>query len=177
MPISKTPDTNHSHTPIDAAKRQSLKIMTGSALIGGTALTAALPLVANASQTAAPVVSTLELNTQSELSVHLTVDPQPSITLTNNSNQPITLKHVYPGIVHAGHHSFDINEVFAKYGSGGYTIEVGESRTVRVTPVASTQKEVAFPRQRYARQPLRVAAVTGNDRKGLVVNSSRSFYA
>ncbi len=187
MPISKILDKNldkkNSHAPIDAAKRQSLKTMTGTALIGGsaligsTALTAAIPTLANTSQTAPSAASPSALKTQSELSVHLTVGPRPSITLTNNTNLPITVKHVYPGIVHAGRHSFDINEMFARFGSSGCTIEAGESRAVRVTAITGTQEERAFPRQRYARQPLRVAAVTGNDHKGLIVNSSRSFYA
>ena len=157
---------------LDSSKRKTLKKIGGAALLATTPSIALSVLSSNSTSFSKDnlVVS----KSGSELSISLTLEPQASIRITNNTDQPIALKHVYPGILHVGYQSYDINEVLAR---GDLTIAAGQTHSVKVSPVKSTQAETDFPRHLYSKQPLRVASVTGADRRGPLINSSRSFYA
>ena len=81
----------------------------------------------------------------------------------------------YPGIVHTGARTFDINAAFA---NGSREIEAGQSITVVIQPTQSiTPKETEFPRHKYSRLPQQIARLSGVDEKGVIVNSTRSFYS
>ncbi len=156
---------------INNERRTVLKVF------GGTAVIATMPAFANgavADTTLKSDEQTVPVSTSAELSVTLSVDPVPTINLTNNSNKLVIVRHVYPGIIHAGEKTFDINSIFS---SGAYAIGAGRTRRVKIEPTYATQAEAEFPRYKYRNQPHRLVSVTGTDRRGPVVNSSRSFFA
>ncbi len=174
----------HEHThAIDTKKRNTLKVLGGTAVIAATpaAVTATClhgnyPTDASQTTTQAttqqPIVAVTSAGT--ELTIALTVDSEPKIRLTNHSKELIIVRHVYPGIIHAGKHAFDINSIFE---GGAYAISPGTSREAFVRPTVHTAAEVNFPRHLYRNQPLRVAAVTGRDQRGVLANSTRSFFS
>ena len=162
---------------VDINKRNALK------LIGGTAAIASVPSFAVAAnltsngydaeyKTADKMTITGNANT--EMSATLSIDSAPMVTLTNHSNQAIVLRHVYPGIVHAGETTFDINSIFA---GEARNIPAGASRSFKIQPTHAMQAEATFPRHLYRKQPQRVVAVKGSNQRGEFINSSRSFYS
>lgn len=146
-------------------------------VLGGTAVIATMPSFANG--TVADVTRKSDdqidpTSAGSELTVTLSVDPVPTIKLTNTSDKLVIVRHVHPGIIHAGEKTFDINSIFS---GGAYAISPGRSRSAKIAPTYATQAEAEFPRYKYRNQPQRLVSVTGTDRRGPVVNSSRSFFA
>ncbi len=168
-----------SGTGVDASKRQTLRILGGTVVLA-TASSAAFSdenSDANLSQhevTSLGKNQNVALNSASELSISLTLEPVPTLSITNKSDELIALRHVYPGIVHAGQQSFDINEAFA---DDVCVIDAGQTCFMNIHPIKSTDPETNFPRHLYSKQPLRVASVTGADSRGPLINSTRSFYS
>ena len=160
---------------VDQAKRNTL------IMLGGTAVVTAMPALASSVTT---LNGSTEINEQameslipisrpgSELSIALQVDEKSSLTITNNTDKLVIIRHVHPGIVHTGEKTFDINSVFER---SAYAIGAGRSRTMPINETISTQAEVNFPRN--TKQPLRVASLAAHSSLGQVANSSRSFYA
>lgn len=110
-----------------------------------------------------------------ELRLELTLAQTPSLRISNDSDHPATLRHVHPGIVHAGGRTFNINTLFA---NGPLRIEAGRSVTLAIDATKRQPAlETRFARHRYARQPQRIARLRGADENGLIVNSTRSFYS
>lgn len=160
---------------VDVQKRNSLKLLGGSALVAvaPTAATAAC-LHGNKYQTAMQEIVVPVTSSGTELTIALSIDPEPTVRLTNHSNKLIIVRHVYPGIVHAGAVAYDINSIFE---NSAYAVRAGGSRTVKISPTSNTAAETDFPRHLYRNKPQRVAAVTGRDHKGILANSSRSFFS
>jgi len=158
---------------MDHKKRNTLKI------ISGTAAVAMLPTAAMANcnnHTKLVNQSTQKLVTTgagAELTAELDLIAEPTLLLTNNTDELIIVRHIHPGIIHAGKNAYDINSVFDRC---AYAIRPGTTRRMEIAPTHSTQAEVDFPRQRYSDQPQRVVKVIGQDNQGTLVNSSRSFY-
>lgn len=164
---------------VDIKKRNTLKALGGSAVIAvaPTAVSAACLhgekyQTANMEELEEIVVPVTSSGT--ELTIALSVDPEPTVRLTNHSNKLVIVRHVYPGIVHAGKQAFDINSIFE---GGAYAIRPGTSREAFINPTVSTAAETDFPRHIYRNKPQRVAAVTGRDDRGILANSSRSFFS
>ena len=110
-----------------------------------------------------------------ELRLELNVAQQTSLTISNDSDTRAVVRHVYPGIVHAGARTLDLNAAFT---NGSREIEAGQSITVVIQPTQSiTPKETEFPRHKYSRLPQQIARLSGVDEKGVIVNSTRSFYS
>lgn len=162
---------------VDIKKRNTLKTLGGSAVIA-VAPTAASAICLHGEQPTVAMNSmeeiTVPVNSGTELTIALSVDPTPTIRLTNHSNQLVIVRHVHPGIVHAGRQAFDINSIFS---GGAYAIRPGTSREAVIKPTVATAPETGFPRQLYRNKPQRVAAVTGRDHRGILANSSRSFFS
>ena len=156
---------------MDHKKRTTLKI------ISGTAAVAMLPTAAFAhGDSCIKLTSTqkqISTGVGAELTVELDLVGEPTLLLTNNTDDLIIVRHVHPGIVHAGENSFDINSVFARC---AYAIRPGTTRRMEISPTSSAQAEINFPRQRYRNQPQRLVSVTAQGHQGMLVNSSRSFY-
>lgn len=160
---------------VDTKKRNTLK------LLGGSAVVAVAPGIVSAnclhddeaSQAALEEIIVPVTSSGTELTIALSVDPEPAVRLTNHSKQLIIVRHVYPGIVHAGDQTFDINSIFERC---AYAIRAGSSRNVVIEPTASTSVETSFPGQLNNQQPQRIAAITGRDHNGRLANSSRSFF-
>lgn len=95
------------------------------------------------------------------------------ITITNHSNRVAIVKHVYPGLIHAGKVAYNINSIFENSACG---IDAHRSRSFKVEPVSTTQAETDFPRHLFSKQPLRIAHTIGHDDRGLVVQSTRTVY-
>lgn len=163
-------------TSFDPAKRQTIK------LIGGSAMIVAAPSVAASVATgvhsiaipSSDITETSLGSNSAKLAISLQIGEESILSMTNHSDQLVIVRHVHPGIVHAGHQSFDINSVFER---SAYAIAAGGTRRVPIKPTASLASEVAFPRSRYRREPQRIVSVTGYDQQGVVVNSTRSFFA
>lgn len=161
---------------IDFKKRKALKFL------GGATAVAMVPTISRANglneaqlHSHAAVQPALTMaNTRSDLSVAVSSGNTSFITLTNNSTKAITVKHVHPGIVHAGEKTFNINAVFE---NGAQRIEPGTSAKFAAGTIKSTQAESSFPRHLYRKLPQRAVSVTGADNRGQFVNSTRSFYA
>ena len=110
-----------------------------------------------------------------ELRLELNVAQQTSLTISNDSDTLAVVRHVHPGIVHAGARTLDLNAAFA---NGSREIEAGKSITVVLQPTQSiTPKETEFPRHEYSHLPQQIARLNGVDEKGVIVNSTRSFYS
>ncbi len=162
---------------LDQSKRNSLKMLSGASFI---ACAPTLVLAAGATEqngvndnrVTPETVVPLQGNT--ELSISISLDSTPTIKLTNHSSQIIELRHVHPGIVHAGEKSYDLNSIFSKQ---PVTVNAGSSLSFVVESTDATQAETNFPRHLYRKQPQRVVAVKGTDSRGVFINSSRSFYA
>ena len=156
---------------MDRKKRSTLKI------ISGTAAVAMLPTAAFATgDSQVKRVSTQKLfstGVGAELSVDLDLVNEPVLLLTNNTDELIIVRHVHPGIVHAGRNAYDINSVFDRC---AYAIRPGSTRRVDISPTSSAQAETDFPRQHYRHQPQRLVSVKAQGHQGMLVNSSRSFY-
>lgn len=162
---------------VDTKKRTTLKFLGGSAII---ATTPSIVLAGNC-QHGIPGEAHAELEdiivpvtTGAELTIALSIDPEPTVRMTNHSNKLVIVKHVHPGIVHAGAVTFDINSIFE---NSAYAIGAGTSRNVLIKPTTATQAETGFPLHLYRNQPQRIVAVTGRDRNGRLANSTRSFFA
>jgi len=84
---------------VDIKKRNALKVL------GGTAVISSVPAFAAASENIFDVngeavaldETVVPVNASSDLSIALSVDPEPTVTLTNNSNKPLVVRHVHPG--------------------------------------------------------------------------------
>lgn len=162
---------------IDRKKRTTLK------MIGGAAAVAAIPTIASAGncfhgdahkEQHANTETVVPINNGTELTIALSVDPEPTIRMTNHSNQLVIVRHVYPGIIHAGDVAYDLNSIFA---NSAYAIGAGRSRTVKIQPTSHTQAEADYPRHLYRNKPQRIVAVTGRNERGILANSTRSFFA
>ena len=161
---------------VNIKRRTTLKAMTGVAAIAATPVIAAgkgSRFLNDVNEGSSSLKDTDALKPQAELSIALDVASESTIRLTNNSNRLLQVKHVYPGIIHAGAKSYDVNSVLA---NNAVTLSAGETRTVKIQPNVRLQAEIRFPRERYRNQPQRIASVTGKDRLGELVNSTRSFY-
>lgn len=162
---------------VDTNKRNALKLLGGGAVIASVpslATGASSSLNSHQAEYKTADNANIASNARTEMSIALSVETEPMVTLTNHSNQAIALRHVYPGIVHAGEKAYDLNSIF--YGEA-LTIAAGTSQSFQIQPTHATQAETIFPRHLYRKQPQRVVAVKGNDRHGEFVNSSRSFYS
>lgn len=160
---------------VDIKKRNTLKALGGSAVIAvAPSAVSAVCLHGEKYQTAMEEIVVPVTSSGTELTIALSVDPIPTVRLTNHSNKLVIVRHVYPGIVHAGKQAFDINSIFER---SGYAIGAGRSREVAIKPTVHTAAETEFPRHLYRNKPQRVAAVTGRDHRGILANSSRSFFS
>lgn len=167
---------------VDLAKRKTL------ITLGGTALVTAAPVLAGVSASVSSDLlnsktgATLSSGTilpisagGNELSLSLLVDEESFLTIENHTDRLIIVRHVYPGIVHAGKQTFDINSVFKR---SAYAIGAGRSRSMPIEQTISTQAETDYPRHKYSNKPIRVASLLAQSSEGsLVANSSRSFFA
>lgn len=168
---------------IDLAKRKTL------ITLGGSALVTAIPVLSAATMTGHSGTATQTDISQSrdtlvslsddtyELSISLLVDDQPTVKITNNSGKLVIVRHIYPGIVHTGEKTFDLNSVFEK---SAYAIGAGKSRSIPIVETVATQHETSYPRH-LTSKPLRVANlvahVDNQTQLQQVVNSTRSIYA
>jgi hypothetical protein len=155
---------------VDLKKRKTL------AMMGAASAAAAVPTMAMAASHSLSVDSACDAGAQcSDIRLELTAAQQPSVRISNDSAQAAVVRHVHPGIVHAGSRTFNINALFA---NGPLHIKPGQSVTLPLHPAASaTVTETDFPRQRYSRQPQRIARLRGVDENGAIVDSTRSFYS
>jgi hypothetical protein len=159
------------YSKFDPAKRHTIK------LLGGAALVAAAPSVTAGERIGVNAVDLRAIKlsgSSAELSFILEVAEQSVLTMINNTDRLLIVRHVHPGIVHAGALTFDINSAFAR---SGYAISAGKSRKVEIAPVDKFAVEADFPRARERHNPQRIVSLTGSDKNGLLVNSTRSFYA
>ena len=171
---------------VDTKKRQTLKIIgAGAAVVATPASVAALGWPNAADQrivtdeyagTVQEMYEDIEfpLTGQAELSISLRVDPEPVLVMGNNTDDLIIVRHVHPGIVHAGDRAFDINSVFERC---AYAISPHTKRSVAIHQTSHVQKEREFARFNYSGKPQRLVVVTGADKQGLLAYSSRSFFA
>jgi hypothetical protein len=157
-------------------------------MIGGTAVLASGALHSTAAALTGPLTASAEDGTQptemaatnvrrgpgAELTISLSVDPVPTIRMTNHSDRLIIVRHVHPGLIHAGATAYDINSIFER---SAYAIGAGRSRWVEVKETSQTQAERPFPRHLYAKKPQQIVAVTGRNHAGILANSTRSYYA
>ncbi len=160
---------------VDITKRNALKVLGGTAAIASApSLATGMPLYGDDAQHNTAAEADVTVSASTEMSIALNIESVPRLTLTNHSDQPIALRHIHPGIVHAGEKAFDLNSIF---NGKTHTIAAGSSRSFAIQPTHATQAETGFPRHLYRKQPQRVVAVRGNDHHGEFINSSRSFYA
>ncbi len=162
---------------VDQTKRTTLKILSGSAAV--MAASSSVVMAGNCIYGADKSHTAMEetvvpVSNGTELTIALSVEPEPTIRMTNHSNKLLIVRHVYPGIVHAGDQTFDINSIFE---NSAYAIGAGTTRNVLIKPTASTTAETSYPGHLYKKQPQRIAAVTGRDHQGKLANSTRSFFA
>ena len=182
MKINSNDMTPHqSDSGVDRERRLALKMIGGTAVLATSAALSSAHALNSLSPDAVDAASDSDTidtvghhRPGAELTISLSVDPEPTIRITNHSDKLIILRHVYPGIIHAGAKTFDVNSIFE---GSAYAIGAGRSRVVSVGETVATQAERDFPRHLYARQPQRIVAVTGRNYAGILANSTRSFFA
>lgn len=162
---------------VDQAKRNTLMMLSGTALV--TAMPALAAGYGNVLRIAGSDIarqtpeSLIAISGEDmEISIALQVADQPTVTIDNHTDKLVIVRHVYPGIVHAGDRTFDINSVFER---SAYAVSAGKSRTIAIHDTYSTQAEAQYPQD--TRKPTRVANVIAQSQTGVVENSTRSFYA
>ncbi len=162
---------------VDQKKRTTLKILSGSAAVmaASSSLAVAGNCIYGADKSHTAMEETVvPVSNGTELTISLSVEPEPAVRITNHSKKLLIVRHVYPGIVHAGDQTFDINSIFE---NSAYAIGAGSSRNVLIKPTANTTAETSYPKHLFQKQPQRQVAVTGRDRQGKLANSTRSFFA
>lgn len=161
---------------IDKGKRKALKILSSASAIAVVPVMAEAKNLLESSANSQGTIHPLAVSPSdsSELSVAISSGRESTITLTNNSSNTITVKHIHPGIVHAGERTFDINSTFE---NGAKSIAPGSSFQVAANTVKSTQTEKKFPRHLYTKLPQQPVSVSGIDNRGVFVHSTRSFYS
>jgi len=167
---------------VNQVKRQTLKVIGVSGAVVLSPAVAALATDSSLSTWQVPAQDAAEVNQPTnyviggpvELSIELLVGPEPQVRITNLTKSVMILRHIYPGMVHAGEVAFDINAIFE---SSAHGFAAGEGRTFAIEPTHSTQAETDFPRAIYGKGPIRVARLHAFDEQGLVANSSRSFFS
>lgn len=170
-------DQLNTDTEFDKERRMVLKMIGGTAVLSTAALhstaAALTPLSeeAVAGTTGTPVI---RRNPGADLTISLSVDPEPTIRLTNHSDRLIIVRHVHPGLIHAGAKAYDINSIFER---SAYAIGAGRSRLVTVKETEHTQAERPYPRHLFRNKPQQIVAVTGRNYTGILANSTRSYYA
>jgi len=159
---------------VDRKKRRTLM------LIGTGAVVSAAPAAAVASFRHGQSVSHdecahLPVHGQCmEIRLELTVAQQPTLRISNDSDTLAVVRHVHPGIVHAGGSTFDVNSGFEH---SAYAIGAGKSRTIAINPLpAGFHTERPYPIHEHANEPQRVARLRCADNCGQLVNSTRSFF-
>lgn len=162
---------------VDFDKRKALKVLAGTAAIASVpSISAAgkvLSSIGSKDLTSTDEVTVVGVD-GAELTAVLSMDTEPTIRISNHNGRTVDVRHVHPGIVHAGDKTFDINTIFK---NGAVSIDAGSSREFSVGTTISTQAETPFPRHLYRHKPQRVVAVSGVNEYGSFVNSSRSFYS
>jgi len=155
---------------VDLKKRKTL------ALIGAGSAAAAIPSLASAAlPTHLGDHHCASDASCTEIRMELTAAQQPTVRISNDSAHTAVVRHVYPGVIHAGARTYDVNSLFA---NGPVIIEAGHSVTLPLQPARSaTITETVFPRHQYANLPQRIARLRGVDEKGAIINSTRSFYS
>lgn len=155
---------------IDKTKRTTLK-----ALSGLTAAAAIPPGVASASALLQPDHSNPAATgtdvTMSMVSGH---GRWHSVKLTNTSNKPVTVKHVYPGIVAVDGNNYDLNSIFM---SGPVVIEAGQSHVAVVAKQKSTLAEAKIPHGLSRRHTFRMNSEYQHFGQAKSVATTRSFFA
>jgi len=173
---------------VNAKKRQTLKIMGAGVAVVATPVSVNALGWPNGFQPDQQIVGDEDLNsvqemyenvelpltTHAELSIALRIDPKPVLVMGNNTDELIIVRHVHPGIVHAGDRAFDINSIFERC---AYAISPHTKRSVAIEQTSHIQREREFARSDYQNKPQRLVVVTGADRDGLLAYSSRSFFA
>lgn len=170
---------NEHDADFDQNRRLALKMIGGTAVIATGAVISSPLHAYNCTHGAQkPQEEAVELVNHNrpgaELTIALSIDPEPTIRITNHSGKLIILRHVHPGIIHAGYKTFDINSIFEL---SSYAIGAGKSRVIPVKETTATQAEKSFPKHLYRNKPQRIVAVTGRNASGLLANSTRSFFA
>jgi len=158
-------------------RRLALKMIGGTAVLAtGAAYSSAYALSSLTPDVDETVATESVTHSRhgAELTISLSVEPEPTIRITNHSNKLIIVRHVHPGIIHAGAKTFDINSVFER---SAYALGAGRSRVISVGETTATQAEREFPRHLYANKPQRIVAVTGYNYSGILANSTRSYFA
>lgn len=162
---------------IDYKKRKTLKILgtgtgAGLALVSLPASTTlAGSAVMSSSANKQPPVKYLLNNRQIEMFID--VSAQPTITFKNVTSDVAIVRHVHPGIVHAGENTFDINSVLDKSAIG---IGAGRSRTFAIKPTHATQNERYYSGLKQP-GPQQLAHLSGANSSGQIINSNRSFFS
>jgi len=173
---------------VDAKKRQTLKIISaGAAVVATPASAVALEwrkeprpdqqaVTFDNADSGSEIIDSIELplTDQAELSLTLRVDPDPMLVMANNTDELIIVRHVHPGIVHAGDKAFDINSIFERC---AYAISPHTKRSVAIHQTSHVQSETEFSRSNYNGMRQRLAVVTAADEQGLLAYSGRSFFA
>ena len=93
---------------VDFNKRTTLKVISGTAAVvaapaialAGTNTGNCFLEDAQSKQEASDLI--VPVNQSAELSIELAVGAESTIRLTNNSSRLLIVRHVYPGIIHAG---------------------------------------------------------------------------
>jgi len=147
-------------------KRTSLK-----ALSGLTALAAIPPGIASASAMLDSESTTLGND------VTLSMVPghgrRHSVKLSNTGNKPVTLKHVYPGIVSVDGNSYNLNSLF---NNGPVVIEAGESQVLVVAKQDASLPENKIPQNLSRSYPFSLGTEYQHFGKAKSVTTTRQFF-
>lgn len=149
---------------IDTKKR--LLVAAISAATGSAALPA-LTMAANDSTNSADVQEISLSFSQRNGKVQI-------VTLSNNSSNPVLLKHVYPGIVQARGQYFDLNSLFS---NEPLLLEPGRSQSMLITAINHNTIEQPIPEGLTLVKPMTVSTYYEAQSKQIPVSTVRSYLA
>lgn len=169
---------------IDTTKRTTLKIISGAtAMIAAPSIVTAGFLeygdngkgISSQNKT----IKKPQLMAGSSLTIALLLNPEPTLRMTNHSSELVILRHVSPGILHAGDRVFDINSIFTRC---SYAIAAGTTRHVSISPcehlpleISSDEMDKGIPDHLQQRQRHSLA-LTSRDHNGRLAHSSQHIF-
>ncbi len=165
---------------IDKNKRKTLKILTASS--AATAGVMAAPSLVHAAcqhagQTAAVETDVALRGTGLVISFSSRANISPTagsrtVVITNTSNKPVTLTHVYPGIVDTGTARYDINSLLAK---GPRVFEPNEPVLLQIEAVANHAIEKHIPAGLHYKSEVSINTLSPGVNGGQAVKTVRTL--
>jgi len=108
-----------------------------------------------------------------ELSLTQLNDTAQTVTIANQTQEAVELKHVYPGIVHSNGRVFDINSLLKNH---AITVRPGRSVSLSLNVASTPIEERSIPSGLYKSKPISVSTRHPAGGASRSVTTLRSYF-